>query len=101
MSESKHTSEPWSFKEDISVSGEWFGCGVCDETGWEFLWLEGDPEADTRKARLIAAAPEMYEALCGLANALEITQGPRGVLELVPQALESARAALAKAEGRS
>lgn len=44
---------------------------------------------------------EKLEALRGLANALEVAPGPRGVMDLVPGALEKARAAIAKAEGRS
>lgn len=49
--------------------------------------------------RLIAAAPELLEALQGLANALEAKPGPRGVMELVPAQLEIARAAIRKARG--
>ena len=50
-------------------------------------------------ARLIAAAPELLEALQGLANALEAKPGPRGVMELVPAQLENARAVIRKARG--
>ena len=77
-----------------------------DENGEHFDWKyprvlahvvdDWDYQAN---ARLIAAAPELLEALQGLANALEATPGPRGVMELVPSQLENARAVIRKARG--
>ena len=46
------------------------------------------------RERLLAENERMREALAGLSNALELPQH-RGVLTLVPEALERARAALA------
>ena len=56
----------------------------------------GNREEDEANARLIASAPELFEALARLANELEMP-GERGVLHNVPNALAKARAALAKA----
>ena len=50
-------------------------------------------------ARLIAAAPELLEALQGLANALQAKPGRRGLLDAVPHQLEIARAVISKARG--
>lgn len=48
---------------------------------------------------LIERVRRAEEALRGLANALEIETGPRGVMDLVPGALEAARAALEQSNG--
>jgi len=97
-----YTPGPWrADSEMIQCQGKWQ-----DENGEHFDWKyprvlahvvdDWDYRAN---ARLIAAAPELLEALQGLANALEATPGPRGVMELVPSQLENARAVIRKARG--
>lgn len=90
---SEHTPGHWHASGYAVFAGK--NCiAVCDTDN-------SKPERYDANARLIAAAPEMLEALRGLANALEMEPGPRGVMDLVPGAIEKARAAIAKAEGRS
>ena len=91
----KHTPGPWRFDlarfnsghEDaglsaygsvVSEEGDWFICGIEDAKEWE------------ANARLIAAAPELYEALCDMVSDHD---------DLSEATLEFARAALAKARG--
>ena len=64
MAERAHRPEPWSFVETVSPCGqEWLGCGVVASDGSEFVWLEDDPETDIPTAFLIAAGPDLLEAL--------------------------------------
>lgn len=58
------------------------------------------PDALATVVAQAARIEALEAALCGLANALEITPGPRGVLDMVPSALSAARAALAQGEER-
>ena len=108
----RHTSGPWQSRDDYTtdgfvtiignIDGEILHDGpsytydvicVCEDEYGERL-----PNV-AANVRLIAAAPELLEALQGLANALEATPGPRGVMELVPSQLENARAVIRKATG--
>lgn len=106
MSGSKHTPGPWSVSKDgddynitYNDDGNWLATVYDDDDPFE-----GRPEAD---ARLIASAPELLEALKALASeewsemddddlAYELSQGNEMVRSYI-----AARAALAKAEGRS
>lgn len=100
------------------TSGPWQSIGSHESEGFNCYWINAQPNSAMRgftkeiaavtgpqggeaeaNARLIAAAPELLEALQGLANALEATPGPRGVMELVPSQLENARAVIRKARG--
>lgn len=82
------------------------GCVVCDDS-WchhcdgKIEPCDGGKAKSERLAveRVRDAAPDLLEALQGLANALEVDPGPRGVMDLVPVALENARAAIARARG--
>jgi len=82
-----HTPGPWSARFDH------------DATGYPCYFLHGvsgDEKRNVQRlaanARLIAAAPELLEALNGLLNALpSATTHP---------AIKAARAVIAKAEGR-
>lgn len=90
----EHTPGPWTARSR-SV-----GVGPLDDYDNDFLGWEivGPPESQRGQfergadARLIAAAPEMYEALVSLFGA--------EFLEDTGPAWNQARAALAKAEGR-
>jgi len=74
-------------------SGPRYGCGDI-ATVWG--GPNDTPEAD---ARLIAAAPEMYEVLRALYVAVrDDALDPQRAIKLMPE-MESARAALAKATG--
>jgi hypothetical protein len=95
---SKHTPGPWGYRHnsdygdfiltsagDIQIIG---GCGCCESP-----FLDGDnPEAD---ARLIAAAPELLEAVREL---VLIATGDWADEEGLT-AIYNANAAIAKAEG--
>lgn len=92
MSETKHTPGPWGMFRKVGRNMRWhIRAGGYD--GTEIVSLTQAQEAD---ACLIAAAPELYEALDSAVSALMIAA------ELHPglkPALDKARAALAKARG--
>jgi hypothetical protein len=89
----QHTPGPWVWERVLQDSA------VTEHTlkGPTVLcrfWFDNPPDAD---ARLIAAAPELLAAL----KVMVLTRGIREHLEATdPMALEQARAAIAKAEGR-
>lgn len=113
MSESNHTPGPWEIRTRVdgtrSITGAYhFPRGehplaggilhVCD--------LSGDKHHDDANARLIAAAPEMYEALTNIYGWLMSVWTPEdmeggAVNEEFKKAYLATRAALSKAEGRS
>jgi hypothetical protein len=89
----QHTDGPWTADKDRS--GHWL---VCDPYGHTAQVFGDDAEAGAN-ARLIAAAPELLEALRGLlANA----PAPKRIKDDFSYILylEAARTALAKAEGK-
>lgn len=92
-----HTPGPWKVYRAtnglVIGVGDAEGGGVMDPRGG--LWLDG-PEREAN-ARLIAAAPAMYEALKDLLAVGVIN--PTGSAH-VTAAIERAEAALALAEGR-
>ena len=97
MSETAHTPGPW--KADRNYGPEWSGLSwhimdVNDDfIATLFCWPEPRQAAN---ARLMAAAPELLEALLALvAEARVNMRGGKGHL------LDDAYAAIAKAEGRS
>ena len=87
---SGHTPGPWKWEDDNHVLWAQGGKKVIDAAPYEGMWLAGEnEEAD---ARLIAAAPDLLEAL---QDCLENTGGgwiSAGVID-------RARAAIAKATG--
>ena len=94
-----HTPGPWfvSMKPDWDEDG-WMGVGVYDCDGGVFAVVDDEPETIARPfceadARLIAAAPEMLEALERLVEA--------AVPQMVEPdlALEFARTVVQKARG--
>ena len=98
MAERAHRPEPWSFVETVSPCGqEWLGCGVVASDGSEFVWLEDGPETDIPTAHLIAAAPDLLEALVKIEPHLGRGYGPVEGETLG----EIARAAIARATGES
>jgi len=85
---SKHTPGPWSFDGPPDNIIVWSGPDdrVC------FMTSDGAAKAN---ARLIAAAPEMLDALRDAAKAMANTGG------IDPPVLATVRAAIRKAESRS
>lgn len=98
---SKHTPGPWRVEIDDSPDAAWawqWPTIVSDEyevVGTEGLY--GDLETDMANARLIAAAPELLVALQLMVDRFLDTEGSYGVWE--NEAIEAARAAIAKATG--
>ena len=100
---SKHTPGPWKLEFNRLISNR-----ACSWTfrangyliGESFLTGTSEGEAN---AHLIAAAPEMYEALRVLAEEMEYCnrESPQSMHMTIPYWAKRARAALAKAEGRS
>lgn len=91
----KHTPGPWWVDAKSFGGVETFT--VRNEAGKEVA--SGQHIATRRKAdaRLIAAAPELLEALRGLLHKLDIPQQAMGLAADIYRA----RAAIAKAEGKS
>ena len=93
MTDTKHTPGPWTISDEI---GEMNGRIIYDEEyGIGEAWdLNGNPE-NAANAHLIAAAPDLFEALESLLSELDFT-------ETYPFPSEAkARAAIAKAKGQT
>ena len=89
--ETKHTPGPWDAIPDCPEegSGDWYV--VADN---EDVLARGSSEPD---ARLIAAAPDLLAALQWLAHEASCSDPSNSLL--LGDALDKARAAIAKAEG--
>lgn len=90
----KPTPGPWSFNAKLSASENHRGFTIRSDAGWVLADVipvdEGGVEGKAN-ARLIAAAPDLLEAVRGLLDALpSATTHP---------AIAAARAAIAKATG--
>ena len=103
-----HTPGPWIL-DGFEVSGEISGAAICRVLeADDFPCVEEGTEADVQaeceaNARLVAAAPDLLEALRKL-MALNDNRGTFGgelYQDRVDRAWDEARAALAKAEGRT
>lgn len=102
-----HTPGPWVVIDDRQVvtlavchpgRTYGYGCGndfVCDLNDGEYHQYRNDKE-QAANARLIAAAPDLLEALKGLCR-----QGITSTAADWDTAWSTARAAIAKAEGES
>lgn len=93
MSETKFTPGPWALRDrDVMVDrGHW---QIVENVQAGSPALGGSAEAN---GLLIAAAPELYEALDALLGATEVLPGYEH--EIFTAELDAARAALAKARG--
>jgi hypothetical protein len=96
MSATKHTSGPWTIECGKNYSNEIVGKS---KTGKDWVLARTTAakvgrDQDDANARLIAAAPDLLEALKILATQAE-SHGAEGVY------WDKARAAIAKAEGRA
>jgi len=101
MSEAKYTPGPWFYVE-AADQGEFFGCGVSETAdGPGFIWFDDaiNPEKDIANVRLIAAAPDLLEALEELADLFDAMVSG----EYRPDSFitRPARTAIAKAKGET
>ena len=99
--ETKHTTGPWVIDWNVSRL-DIFGS---DETTLvaslrRSSLSQAIDEAARSNARLIAAAPEMYEAIAAIATAMNLGYIPNEILSEGSPILEGLRAAIAKAEGK-
>ena len=99
--ETKHTTGPWVIDWNVSRL-DIFGS---DETTLvaslrRSTLSQAIDEAARSNARLIAAAPEMYEAIAAIATAMNLGYIPNEILSEGSPILEELRAAIAKAEGK-
>jgi hypothetical protein len=94
---SGYTPGPWKVTDDFEEML------VCDERGEELVnvcnekFFTGEPLPAAENAALIAAAPDLLEALKTLADFARANIGTMDMDDLC--AYEAARAAIAKAEG--
>ena len=103
---SKHTPGPWVVNASenglVWVDGDSETVSICDlyhrHKDGEFI----SKENVKANARLISAAPDMYEALADLLSSLEVvwSKGFAAREDLEPE-IKFARAALSKAEGEA
>lgn len=107
MSTSKHTPGPWAIRLGQSVVEirTTAGLPIAQTTSGHY-WQNFGPEAEAN-ARLIAAAPDMLEALrhaeaiLSYAPEMSTNKNGAGPNTSTHHALRLVRAAIAKAEGRS
>lgn len=107
----KHTQGPWLIEEDDYGDEHWFGgfdCGQITVNGWVNGGVKKDPDEWQQllaDARLIAAAPELLEALIEVTATLSwLAHGECRALHDGPimpssMAVKTAKAAIAKAKG--
>ena len=97
---SKHTPGPWTATKFNPVTGEIDDCYLYVEPGIAVIErkVKGRDQHDTGNARLIAAAPDLLEALEKVLRAGRGTSG-RIILDADDEA--QARSVIAKARGQS
>src|SRR5689334_19211469 len=104
MSTTKHTPGPWHVEAEEWTDGQ--GILICCKDAGVALIDPDDEEGatpeDFANAHLIAAAPEMLEALKAFLRAPSIGSNGNGsvTIEVATFNLDAARAAIAKAEGK-
>lgn len=98
MSEATHTPGPWHAHFPSWVPWEGAVC-IGNDSGRDIAWTTADATIHTADAKLIAAAPDLLDVLTRFAQFpfahQGIAEGPLAVM------LGQARAAIAKAEGKS
>lgn len=95
---SKFTPGPWEYSVQKSKAGLIGSIQQPGET--PFADLTGPDETIEANARLIAAAPEMLEALKSVLEDFELLCQQRGIDHALLASLDKPRAAIAKAEGQ-
>jgi hypothetical protein len=95
--ETKHTPGPWSIEPHGNKTHVLYSGRDSERHGYNLVYLS-DPDRNwDANARLISAAPTLYEALRDLQS---LVASMDATAEEIEVALEAARAAIAKAEGR-
>lgn len=99
MSEIKHTPGPWNLHKHAfaCVTSEKMMVANCAVTTSNIEDLQPTQMAN---ARLIAAAPDLLEAVAGLIRLSEAIRHSVGLGKNQLERIERAKAAIAKAEGR-
>ena len=101
---SKHTAGPWILKVERGTGGS-ITYAIHDQDGYEIHWFNDSgakpqvQEKEKKIAHLIAVAPDMYEALKAVEDAVaeHLLLGERFIPE---KFLQKITKAIAKAEGR-
>jgi len=88
---SKHTPGPWSVQYETDIAAREDGVGPVDVA---HVYMRTAPGRTEANARLLAAAPELLEALKSMC------EGFKPLKDADFPALAKARAAIAKAEGK-
>ena len=91
-----HTPAPWFIVDNVPEAAIGYRA-IVDDEGTTICDPSPMGEAN---ARLIAAAPDLLNALNATFEALLMCEAPRGKLEKVLQAINTARAAINRAEGK-
>jgi len=101
MNKTKHTPGPWEVRQKDMVWSASTGRLIADCEKTPYLKRPAPPDSeDASNARLIAAAPELLEALENARNVLAgLATGQLAGIEKDSPALEKARAAITKAKG--
>jgi len=97
---------PKNWRVEEREGGKWFAVISDDMLGNYPIKVELGDYLDDECANLIAAAPDLYEALAPFASAYPGEQSPVSldepvVCEFTMRQLKAAAAAIAKAEGRT
>ena len=66
MAAPKFTPAPWKIEGDLSALPEDIGVGICNRSHDGDDWNVASVHSSAANARLIAAAPDLYEALVDL-----------------------------------
>ena len=95
----KHTPGPWSIQGQWQLktdTGEWVDAECVEAPKWGIIgaWVDASCDEAVENARLVAAAPELLEALRYMVANAE-AEGWSGMM------VAGAVAAIAKAEGRA
>jgi len=85
---SEHTNGPWRYEHgDFNVGGDNPGGvgSILSDEDWYVARIEDAPE-DQANARLIAAAPDMLEALLSLLDQVESSDQRRLIVDTIHKA---------------
>src|SRR5690625_1957633 len=96
---SKHTPGPWTFSGQKGPVGICIKAQVWDSEGYNLSVMKSteDPEEATANARLVAAAPDMLEALNEMVISFDILDIETDSLQR--EAIRNSKEAIKKAKG--
>jgi hypothetical protein len=96
--QTQHTPGPWELAERSGRSDSRLAAVLNDAESDAYIIISAsDPDEESANARLIAAAPELLDALRQVV--IEATESPNSDANRLELILELARAAIAKATG--